>query len=129
MLNVYQKRKLQRVLYSRFVLVALCVPLGFLGYVAWGAWDTERLTNERRVALAEQLAALEVRAGALERDLAVLENPRDIELELRRRYHVGAAGEEEYVFVEDPSDVREEAQPDAPPPAKGWWERLCGWLQ
>lgn len=123
MLGFYEKRKLQRFLYSRYLLAFMVLPIGFLAYAAYNAFDGERETRARRVALEEELAALDARTVSLEEDITRLEDPYGIEAELRQRYDVGWEGEQAIVLVKE--EVEEE-QPmsDAPEPEVGWWERV-----
>jgi len=115
MLGFYEKRKLKTLLYSRAILVLMLLLVGGMAYAAHGAYKKERETNERRMELAAQLAALEERAAELEHDIVTLEDPRGIEAELRRRYEVGFEGEEAIVFVEEKGGyIEDEEGPEEP---------------
>ncbi len=126
MLGFHEKRRLRRVLYSRASLVAMLVPIGFVSYVAWHAYNTEQVSRERQLALATELGQLEARAGALEHDIAALEDPYGVEAALRQRYNVAKEGEEVFVLVE-PEEPRGAEATSSPAAVKtSLWERIVG---
>jgi len=77
------------------------------------------------MALEEELAEVEARNAMLEANIARLNNPREIEEELRKRYDVGREGEEVVVLVEEeekphdttPTDQQEKS-------VRPWWHML-----
>jgi cell division protein FtsB len=125
MIDFYEKRKLQGILYSRTFLVLLCIPVGFLTYVAWHAYTTAQETRERRLELAAELARLEDRTTTLEQDIANLDDPRGVEAALRKRYEVGKAGEELIVLVDDQKPTEQEVLPVHQPTL---WDKIKGWF-
>ena len=130
MLEFHEKRKLVQFLHNKYFLGFLLIPIGFLSYVAHNAYEAERDTYERRVALEAQLAALDERSAVLEQDIAELADPYGIEAELRRRYDVGHEGEETIILVEGEADEvypNEEMVPEDIEEGQGWWRRVTGW--
>jgi cell division protein FtsB len=125
MLDFYEKRKLRGVLFSRAFLVFLCIPVGFVTYVAWHAYTTAQDTRERRVELTAELARLDERTTSLEHDIANLQDPRGVEAALRKRYEVGKAGEELIVLVDDQKPVEQNIVPIQ---KQSLWERVKGWF-
>lgn len=111
MLEFYEKRRLKKWLRSKPFLLFMLVPIGFMAYAAHNAYEVERAANERRVELLADLNRLEGRTSVLERDIARLEDPRDIEAALRQRYQVGREGEEVIILVEEESFTAETPVP------------------
>lgn len=112
-------------MYSRPFLVFLCIPVGFVTYVAWHAYSTAQETRERRIELAGELARLDDRTTALEYDIANLDDPRGVEAALRKRYEVGKEGEELIVLVEDQKPPEQNVLPLHTPTL---WEKVKGWF-
>jgi cell division protein FtsB len=125
MLNFYEKRKLQSILFSKPFLVFLCIPVGFLSFVAWNAYTTAEGARMRRLELTAELGGLKEHAELLERDLALLDDPRGIEAELRKRYEVGKEGEELIILVEEEKPPEQTIVPIHKPTV---WERIKGWF-
>ena len=96
-----------------------------MAYAAHNAYEVERSAHERRIALTADLSRLEVRTATLERDIARLEDPRDIEAALRQRYQVGREGEEVIILVEEEPLVVEPLFDVEEERAMGIWE----WIQ
>lgn len=107
MLEFYEKRRLRKWLHSKPFLLFMLLPIGFMMYAAHNAYEVERATNERRIELLADLNRLEGRTAILERDIARLEDPRDIEAALRQRYQVGREGEEVIILVEEEPVISE----------------------
>jgi len=103
MFGFHEKRKFKSILYSKAFLVFMCIPIGFMSYAAYNAYERERETSMLRQELANELVALEKRSGELEKNIENLEDPRGIETELRSRYDVGWEGEEVIILVEEES--------------------------
>jgi cell division protein FtsB len=107
MLEFYEKRRLKKWLHSKPFLLFMVLPIGFMAYAAYNAYEVERATNDRRIELLADLNRLEGRTAILERDIARLEDPRDIEAALRQRYQVGREGEEVIILVEEEPAITE----------------------
>ncbi len=129
MFEFHEKRKIKSVLYSRTTLAVLLVPILLMSYVAYGAYEKKEQASERREALSAELAVLENRAYDLEKDIAILSDPRGIESELRNRYEVGREGEEVIVFIdEEPEQDAGSSSTEVLPEKTGIWERFFGTL-
>lgn len=104
----------------------MCIPIAFMSFVAYNAYQKERETSMRRQELSRELVALEKRASELERNIENLEDPRGIEAELRSRYDVGWEGEEVIILVEEETSTH--SDPVLPEPTKSLWQRFIGFL-
>ncbi|KKS85113.1 MAG: hypothetical protein UV60_C0011G0013 [Parcubacteria group bacterium GW2011_GWA2_43_11] len=100
----------------------MCIPVGFMSYAAYNAYERERETSMLRQELAKELVALERRSGELEKNIQNLEDPRGIETELRSRYDVGWEGEEVIILVEEESSTQ--TPPVLPESRPNLWHRF-----
>ena len=112
MLRFHEKRKLQKVMYSRAMLVLLSVPLVMLTIAVWNSYETERETYARETILKAELAELELRATELDQSITEFEDSRGIEAGLRHRYEVGREGEEIIIFLEEDGTISTPIQPE-----------------
>ena len=129
MLRFHERKTLKGILYAKPVMLALLLPIGFLSYAAWNAYETARETTERREELTEELAALTSQAAALEEDIAELEDPRGIEAALRQQYDVAKEGEEVIVLIAEAGASEEELiEPQEEAQERSWWDRVRGWF-
>jgi len=122
MFGFHEKRKFKSILYSKAFLVFMCIPIGFMSYAAYNAYERERETSMLRQELANELVALEKRSGELEKNIENLEDPRGIETELRSRYDVGWEGEEVIILVEEESATQ--TLSILPEPKPNIWHRF-----
>ena len=122
MFGFHEKRKFKSFLYSKAFLVFMCIPVGFMSYAAYNAYERERETSMLRQELAKELVALERRSGELEKNIQNLEDPRGIETELRSRYDVGWEGEEVIILVEEESSTQ--TPPVLPESRPNLWHRF-----
>jgi cell division protein FtsB len=101
MFDFHEKRKIRRVLYSKFFIAFL-----FLVAVVIGRSVYERYTVAKEMALklenrTEELELLKTRAALLESNVEHLKNERGIEEELRSRFDVVKDGEQVVVILDD----------------------------
>jgi cell division protein FtsB len=122
MFGFHEKRRIQRLLYSRYFVLFMCLPISLLFLAVWHAYQTEQETGARQAELATELSKLQLRAADLEHNIATLDDPRGVEAGLRERYEVGRQGEEAIVFVEQ--DPPEKVQTASSTEERGLWERL-----
>lgn len=101
MFDFHEKRKIRRILYSKFLIGAI-----FLIAIVIGRSVYERFTVEREMALkleerSGELEALKQRANLLEGKVEHLKNERGIEEELRSRFDVVKDGEQVVILIDD----------------------------
>ncbi len=101
MFGFYEKRKLNKVIYSRQFLFIVFVLFALMLFAVFNAYKKKEIASADRIELANTLSSLESRANNLENNIKNFENSRGIEEELRERYDVAKDGEEVIVFVED----------------------------
>ncbi len=94
MFSFYEKRKFKNIVYSKYFLIFMCIPVSLLSYVAYGAYEKEQNASNLRAGLSEKLTILESRAIDLEKDIEKMDDVRGIEVELR-------GGEEVIIFLEE----------------------------
>lgn len=125
MLSLSARQRLRRFFISPLFLALLAIPAGFLVYTAHNAYSAAKDTHERRMALEEELAEVEARNAMLEANIARLNNPREIEEELRKRYDVGREGEEVVVLVEEEEKPHDTTPTDQQGKSvRPWWHML-----
>lgn len=125
MLEFYEKRKLKRLLYSKPVIIALCIPAVFLLSVTWNAYNKEREAYANMLTASAELDRLKEREATLSQEIERLSTQRGVEEELREKYEVGKPGERMIVLVDKAADK----EPASPPiKSKGFfgrmWEKL-----
>jgi cell division protein FtsB len=101
MFDFHEKRKIRRVVYSKFFITGIFIVTGFILMSAY-----ERFIIEREMALklsdrVNVLEQLEMRASSLETRVEHLRNERGIEEELRNRFDVIKEGEQVVVIIDD----------------------------
>jgi cell division protein FtsB len=122
MLDFHEKRRLVRILYSRYFLAFLCLPVAFAVYVAHHAYAGAQETRQQKLELAAQLADLKKRALTLEGDISQLNDPYGMEAALRERYDVGREGEQAIVLVGPPTEEATATPVMVPKPT--FWQRV-----
>ena len=110
MFDFHEKRKIRALLYSKFVIALLLIPVGFLSFSVYERYQKERETAEKRAERQAELDELNTRASALEAKLHYLESKRGIETEIRDRYDAVKEGEKAIILVGD----GERNSPDIP---------------
>lgn len=96
-----RKRKMRRLLYSRFTLLVLLIVLAFLVKASWGAYRRDRENRANLLSAQTELAALQARHSTLEEKLTRLKSPEGIEAEIREQFQVAKPGEKMVVVVPD----------------------------
>jgi len=123
MLEFHEKRRLQRVIYSRPSVLLLAMLLGLLVYAAWNAYGTEREQAARQQDLSQKLAGLEARKAELSKSITALDDPRGVEAGLRERYDVGKEGEQSIILIENGEEESQQVD-ETTSTQKGFWQRL-----
>lgn len=127
MLSLSARQRIKRFFISPLFLMILAVPAGFFAYAAHNAYSAARETYERRVALEEELSEVEARKAMLEANIARLNDPRDIEEELRKRYDVGRKGEDVVILVEEDTEPLDTLRTEKAVEQKHPWWHVLHW--
>lgn len=123
MFDFHERRKLRNILYSKPILVILGIVFVLLIYSAWGSYQKEFETREKRDQRAAVLEDLQGRKAALEGELERLNTERGVEAEIRSKFEVAKEGEDVIVIVDAPEEKEESPQT---PEKEGFFRRLFG---
>jgi hypothetical protein len=127
MVTVYQKRKIERVLFSWWTIALLFVVVCAMTIVSFRAYRHGELAHDRRTAVEVEKSEQEMRLEVLAEEIALFEDARGIEEVVRERYAVGREGETVVVFLaeeEDEEGAGGEVVDDEPT----WWQKIYSWL-
>ena len=111
-----QRRTIQRILHSKFMLVIGIVLLVLLTNATTRVYARYRESLTRREAVGRELALLKSRADTLSKEVARLNTSSGVEEEIRRQFNMVKPGEEVAIIVDPPKD--ESSSSGA---ASGWW--------
>ena len=100
MSDFVRKKKKQRILYSRPILLALVVAVIFVAKGAWGIYKKERDTRENFRAALMELENAKNRESVLKNQLEKLNTESGVEKEIRDRFNVVKEGENVAIIVE-----------------------------
>ena len=101
MFEFYEKRKLKKVLYSRFSIGCLVLLSMALLVPTVSAYQKMQKTQDLKNEVAQELHELRIRESGLTEEIDRLSTPLGIEEELRSKYDVGRAGERMIIIVEE----------------------------
>lgn len=129
MFDFYEKRKIRRVVYSRFFIGGVFLLTLLIGVSVYERFSIEREMADKLEERAEELEALKVRATLLETKVDHLKNERGIEEELRTRFDVAREGEQVIIIVDEDDNKKNTdvgtgtVQPEVP----SFFEKLKFW--
>jgi len=123
MLDFKEKRKVERVLFSRVTIVILGVALAFLLSGVWGVYKKASIAYENKGRVAGDLAELQDREEALLLNIEKLKSGRGIESEVREKFGVVKNGEEVVVIV-DPTTEKEQNSGQSAMSPGGLWQKF-----
>ncbi len=106
MFDFHEKRKIRRVVYSRFFIGAVFLLALFIGRSVYERITIEREMVEKLDERTEELSVLEQRAELLNSKVEHLKNDRGIEEELRTRFDVAKEGEQVVIIIDDSVDEK-----------------------
>lgn len=122
MIPFQERKKLRKILYSKFTLVVL---VGLFFVVGEGAWQVHQKAvvaqTERGIA-ARSLVELQSRTNELETSLARLKSDKGVEEEIRQKYTVARNGEEVVIVVDENAKKSENG---VAPLSESFWQRLA----
>lgn len=105
MFDFHEKRKIRSILYSKASVTILLLLSFFVGMSAYERYVVEREMAAKLDEKRQKLESLQMRATALEADVAHLQNERGIEEELRGRFDVVKEGEQVVIIIDDESET------------------------
>lgn len=130
MFDFHEKRRIQRILFSKPVIILLVSAGVFLSFSVYDRYvvsvEMQKKLDERRA----ELEKLEMRAEALNAKVEYLEDERGVEEELRSRFDVAKEGEEVIILLEADrgaaTSVEEEMEAEEVP-SQTFWARMKFW--
>lgn len=131
MFDFHEKRKIRRVIYSRYSIGFLLFLALVLGRSVYERFTIEREMAEKLDGRTSELEALKLRAALLETKVEHLKNERGIEDELRSRFDVVKEGERVVILLDDPKESSVQPLPKSPESkqekSESFFERLKFW--
>jgi len=97
-----EKRRLQRILYSKITIGALVVVLFFVASATWKVYEKHREVKEKRDTVLNELVELEKQEQDIKKEVARLKTKRGVEEEIRGKFGFVKEGEGVVVIVEPP---------------------------
>ncbi len=108
MKDFQRKRKIRKVMYSKWVLVGLFVLLVVVSKATWSVYAKERDSGANLSRVETELQSLSEREQKLRTDIERLKTPEGIESEIRGQFQVAKPGERMVVLVDDKKDIPQE---------------------
>jgi len=112
------RRRIRRLLHSRYAIGVLVVILALSAQAVWGIYNKYRKSEELSARMGANLSELKTRKQRLEGLNASLGTSEGKEREIRDRFGVVREGERTIIIVEGTS-ADDGVTPIAP---RGWWE-------
>ncbi len=106
MFDFHEKRKIRRVVYSKFFIGSIFLLTLFIGRSVYERITIEREMAEKLNERTEELSTLEQRTELLNSKVEHLKNDRGIEEELRTRFDVVREGEQVVIIIDDAGDEK-----------------------
>ena len=123
MKDFQQRKKVRRLLYSRNVIIVLCIVTILLVRGAWGVMQKD-IESKKNVALVQkQLEEAQKKNQELTKQIALLSTEEGIESEIRQKFSVSKEGEHVVVIVNpQPATTTGEE-------TRGFWGRIGDWFK
>ncbi len=126
MRDFQERRKTERLIYSKWTAAVLIVLFAWGIKATWGVYQKEQLTKENLVKAQRELETLTQRQQALSAKIDQLKSPEGVEEEIRNKFGLVKEGEQVAVIVDSNTDSEPVAAPATSTPS--WWENVKGWL-
>ncbi len=120
MIEFEQKKKLQKYLYSKTVLVVLCLMLVGIVNATFNVYQKHRLSSMNLDIATKEFDKLKDRHLTLASQIDRLHTEQGTEEEIRQKYRVVKEGEEIAVIV----DENKKKQATASTTPEGFWQKL-----
>lgn len=125
MIPFQERKKIRKVLYSKFSLFVLFVMLVFVTRGAWSIYQKAQIALAERDIAEHSLGELQSRTSELNASLASLNSAKGQEAEVRQKYTVAKPGEEVVVVVDDNSKKSENSGVATD---KSIWQRVASFF-
>lgn len=106
MKDFQQRKKVRKILYSRNVIIVLCVVTILLVRGAWGVMEKNLESKKNVVLLEDQLSEARKKNEELSKHIAILNTEEGVESEIRQKFSVSKEGEQVAVII-DPKPLAE----------------------
>jgi len=124
MIPFQERKKLRKILYSKFTLFVLFVLLIVVGRGAWKIHEKAVVAQTERDIAIRSLDDLGSRTNALQASLVLLKSDHGIESEVRQKYTVALTGEEVVVVVDDNTKKSENGEVVE----KSFWQHITSFF-
>ena len=104
MFDFHEKRKIQRVLFSKPVIGLIFLIAVLLSFSVYDRYVVSKEMQAKLDARYAELKALELRAETLDTKVRYLEDERGVEEELRNRFDVAKEGEQVIILLDERSE-------------------------
>ncbi len=125
MLDFKERRKVKRLLYSKFTIVVLGLVLLFLLSSVFGVYKKASIAYGNKNRVDANLTELKNREKALLLNIEKLKTKRGVESEIRDKFGVVKKGEELVVIV-DPINRKEQNSIHGTMSPRGIWQKFIG---
>jgi cell division protein FtsB len=115
MLEFQERKKIRRILYSKWVFAALVIALVVLARAALGVYGKYNDSKENLRVASDDLNSLESRQSTLQSEIGKLSTERGMEEEIRDTFQVAKDGEQVAIIVEPTSSKPSAAPAQAEP--------------
>ncbi len=123
MLPLEEKRKFRRILYSKPVLLVLCLLVFFMVRSTLGVYQKAKESGQNLVVTETRLDDLNKRNNYLVAEINKLSSPEGVEEEIRQKFRVAKAGEQMAVIIDSPMPT-----PIVTDDSNGhWWTGIWSW--
>ena len=119
-----ERRRVKRLLHSRYAIAALLIVLLVLVRAVWSAYQKYEKSKDISVRIAAEYKALEEREKTLSSSLADLGTDEGKEREIRDKFGAVKDGEKLIVLVDDQAPKNQAAVVTE----KGLWQRIKDWF-
>ena len=124
MLEFQERKKIRRILYSKWVFAALIVALFFMTRAALGVYEKYNDSGENLRVASDDLNSLENRQNTLQSEIGKLSTTRGMEEEIRDTFQVAKDGEQVAIIVQ-PTSSNPVVVPSEPEPWWKFWTWFC----
>lgn len=125
MLEFQEKRRLKKVLYSKFVLVLLIVIIILSLNAVWQVYKKQMMAKENLIQTASVFDQLKARESMLTSGVERLKTESGTEQEIREKYGLVKPGEEVIVVVKQGDSTSSEGISKE----IGFWQKVLNWLK
>lgn len=124
MVDILEKRKYKRFVYSWPVVLVLLILLFFIGRASWNIYQKHQETQEKLAAVQTEHQRLKQRYKEIQEEVADLKTKEGVEQAMRERFGVVKENEEVVYIVDRDEDTPEQQTQKE----ESWWDRLRAFL-